>query len=213
MPIPAKPTALEHVTGSVVTEAALTGLAAYVGGPLAALVPPLTKSLAAGRQLVRVQSALDDVARVLEKHSAEIERLTDEQYQLITEAVAAMLQTTHQEKLVLLRTVIENSFCQVRHIPAESTVLSRIIRDISPEEADFLHRAFAAEGVMLHEVNGDESFQDEVLRVPPASPDAISISGLLSLGLLIPFEPTYDAMNVMRFTPLAAKLLALVRKR
>lgn len=211
MSLPAKPTLLERATGNVVAEATLTGLAAYIGGPLVALVPPLAKSIAARRQFERVQSALEEVARILERHSADIERLTDEQYQLIGEAVAAMLQTTYQEKLNLLRAVIENSFTQAPALAAESTVLSRIIRDISPEEVEFLHRSFSSEGVTLYEAKGNEKFEDKILRVPPRSADATAISGLLSLGLLIPSEPTYAAMDVMRFTPLVAKLLALVR--
>lgn len=50
-----KPSGVEKILGHIATEASLTIVAAIVGGPLAPLLPVLTKSLAASRQQDRVE--------------------------------------------------------------------------------------------------------------------------------------------------------------
>jgi len=203
--------ALERVGGSVVTESALTVLVAIAGGPLAPLLPVLTKSLAAERQRKRVEQALADIGQVLQDHEAQIRDLSDEQHKIINESVLALFQTSHEDKLKYLRAAVKNAF-ELRDIaPQESIALSRIVRDISPDEVVYLTRTFKYAGIHLFAPAKGQEFTDNILRVEPKSRDALLVSGLLSLGLLVPAESTYGAPNVLRFSNVVAKLLALLR--
>lgn len=205
------PSKLERLAGNVATESALTVVGAMAGGPLAPLLPILAKSLASERQRKRVESTLAEIGSVLAEQEEKINRLSDEQYKLINETVLAVLHTTHEEKLAYLRTVVRNSINTTNLRAEEAAILSRIVRDISAAEADFLLRTFQFVGIHLIETQAGEEFSDGILRIDPKSAEALTVSGLLSLGLLAPAEPTWDAPNVLRFTAVVAKLLVLLR--
>lgn len=205
------PTAIERVAGNLVTESALTVLAAIAGGPLAPLLPVLANSLASERQRVRVEQALADIGGILEAHETQIRDLTDEQYKIINEAVLALLQTTHTEKLKYLRAAVGNALTMRDVQPQEAVVLSRVVRDIAAEEAAFLVQHFSFDGIHLTAAPEGQEFTDNILRVNPASRDALIVSGLLSLGLLLPAEPTWNAPNVLRFSSVVAKLIVLLK--
>lgn len=204
-------TAVEKVAGNLVTQSALTVVAALAGGPLAALLPVLAGSLASERQRARVEQALVAISGILESHATKIRDLTDEQYKVINESVLALLQTTQAEKLSYLRAVVANAIAMREIEPQEATVLSRVVRDISAEEAAFLIRYFAFDGIHLMAPPAGQQFTDNIVRIDPGSKEALVVSGLLSLGLLAPAEPTWDAPNVLRFSRIVAKLIALLK--
>ena len=206
-----KPTIFERVSGNLVTEAGLTAFGAIIGGVLAPLLPILAKSLASERQRRRVETALSDLASVLQQHEAALRNLTDEQYKVINETVLTLLQTTQEEKLKYLRAVVENSLSEDRMLPEEASVLSRIIRDISAEEIAFLLATFRYSGIALTELpQPPEQQQDNILHVSPSSREALAVSGFLSLGLVASGGPTWD-LTPLRFTRIVAKLIALLR--
>lgn len=207
-------TAIEQVAGSLPVEAALTIFAATAmaaaAGPLAPLLPILAKSLAAQRQQGRVEAELVEIQLILAQQEANIRDLSDEQYKIINETVLALLQTTQTEKLRYLRCVVLNALTYRDIDSRESVILSRIVRDISSEEATFLLRAFLNDGILLTAAEEIDEVNPNVLRVSPSSADALSVSGLLSLGLLHPPESGWDG-GTMRFTGIVAKLIALLR--
>ncbi len=204
-------TLVERISGSLATESALTMIAAIAGGPLAPLLPVLAKSLAAGRQQQRVEATLVAIQQTLTEHSEALSHISDEQYKLINEAVLAVLQTTQQEKLDYLRNAIRNSLSVTSFSAHEAVALSRIIRDISAEEATLLIRLFAFEGIQLVDEKVDKEPMLTIFRLSPSSPDASQVTGLLSLGLLLPPQSSWDGIGVQRFTKLAAKAVALLR--
>jgi len=206
-----KPTALERVAGSVATEAGLTALGAIAGGALAPLLPVLAKSLASERQRKRVEATLVQIAETLEQHEGAIRSLTDAQYKLLNETVLTLLQTTQEEKLNYLRAVVANALSEAELLPEEASILSRVVRDISVEEIRFLLHAFKyAGGVALSEQSQPgEGPGSDVLYVSPKSREALAVSGLLSLGLVVAGVPTWD-ITPLRFTRIVAKLLALL---
>lgn len=206
-----QPTTVEQVAGSLPAEAALTVIAAFTGGPLAALLPVLSNSLAARRQQARVEAALSDIQQVLAGQQAKIHDLSDEQYKIINEAVLALLHTTQVEKLAYLRRVVQNALTYRGMDPRESVLLSRIVRDISSQETEFLLRAFMFNGVQLTASTEQDEVNLNVIRVDPASTDALNVSGLLSLGLLHSPETGWDG-GTMRFTSIVAKLFALLQQ-
>lgn len=204
------PTALEKVAGSLPAEAALTAIAAATGTPLSALLPVLGKSLAAERQKERVEATLREMNDILAKHEAELSHLTDQQYKFINEAVLALLHTTNKSKMKLLRDVVQNSLSAFSLPDQEAVFLSRIIRDISAEEAQFLLDNFSFQRIWLSELEPGEN-NVLTLAVKPTSSGGKTVLGLLTLGLVATAEPTFDDMGLLKFTPMAAKLIVLLR--
>jgi hypothetical protein len=207
---PEPPSRLEVITGHPVTEAALTFVGAVSGNPLLALLPPLTKSLASERQRQRVESALTSINTVLEKHELLIKDLSDEQYKLINESILALLHTTSPSKIEYLRRAITNGLHATTVLPQEAIVLSRVIRDISAEEADFILRNFEYDRVQIS--SSAEGYGQTHLQVSPNSPEGLVALGLISLGLLAEAEPNWDDSGMLRFSPITAKLIALLRE-
>lgn len=211
MTIQNSPTALEKVPGNVITQSALTALATMAGGPLAALLPILASSLAAERQKTRVQDTLAEIDKVLQAHEHQIRHLSDEQYKIVNEAILACLQTSHSEKLRYLRAAVRNAISIGDLQPHEATLLGRVLRDISADEAKFLLRTFNHEGILLFKAEG-QTAEDKILKIDPASEDALVVSGLVSLGLLVGGQSTYGGPNVLNFTKLVGKLIALLKE-
>lgn len=201
-----KPSTTERIAGSVVTEAAGTALGAWVGGVLAPLLPILTKSLASERHADRIKNHLDAVGAILAEHRDRIESLSDSQYKVINEAIAAAYQTTHDAKLVFLQHVVRNAL-RVENIGAdEATVLSRVLRDISAEEATFVVRHFGHKFIY---VSSQANESADVLTVAPDTQDARTVGSLAALGVLTVGEPTFGQQ--LRFSTMAAKLIVLLR--
>jgi flagellar hook-associated protein FlgK len=202
------PTALERVAGSRTAEGALTAIGALAGGPLAALLPVLGKSLAAERQKLRVEAALAEIDKVLNEHSEALNSLSDAQYKLVNEAVLALLHTTAEEKIAFLKSVVRNAISVNSVNGQEAVVLSRIIRDISADEATFLCASFAFDRIQV--TSADAKHEMKVLNVRPGTPDALVVTGLVSLGILEAAEPTWDEGGLLRYSTVTAKLIALL---
>ncbi|MDT9002439.1 hypothetical protein RQP53_24370 [Paucibacter sp. APW11] len=146
---------------------------------------------------------------LLERHEEQLENLTDQQFKLINETVLALLHTTSEEKMALLRNAVQNGMTAAELPSQEAVFLSRIIRDISFEEADFLLRNFEYDRIWLNETThaGDER---NTLVVKPSTTDGHVVLGLVTLGLITTAEPTYDDSGHLKFSPLVAKLIALL---
>jgi hypothetical protein len=143
-------------------------------------------------------------------HEAQIRNLIDQQYKFINEAVLALFQTTNEGKMELLRNAISNSLVAFDMPSQEAVFLSRIIRDISVEEADFLVSSFRFERIWLN--NTDVAYRDvPTLDIKPDTSEGRAALGLLTLGLLTTAEPTFDETDLLRFTPMAGKLIALLK--
>ena len=205
------PSVVEKAAGNLPVEAALTVIAAAAGAPLTALLPVLAKSLASERQKQRVEATLREMNEVLLKHVALLATLTDQQYKFINEAVLALLHTTNENKMGFLRNVVHNGLHASELPDQEAVFLSRVIRDISAEEAQFLISNFGYERIWLNESDYGGS-ELSTLAVKPSTPAGQVALGLLTLGVLATAEPTWGDSGLLRFTPFAAKVIALLRK-
>jgi len=202
------PTTLETVVSSLPAAASLAALAAYAATPLAALLPVLGQTLAAGRHQKRIKEALSEISSTLEAHSERLSEISDDQFKLLNETILSLLQTTNEDKLDLLKRAIRNELStEVRSL--EASFLSRVLRDISAPEAQFLTRAFAYERVLI--ASTPVEHKAPTLQVTPDSADGQAAIGLLQLGLLIPAEPTWSDDGLLRFSPFVAKFMTLVR--
>ena len=148
---------------------------------------------------------------VLEQHSQQLLNLTDQQYKFINEVVLALLHTTSEEKMALLRNAVQNGLSAADLPSQEAVFLSRIIRDISHEEAQFLLRNFDYGRIWLNETPLDTA-EPGTLVVKPSTTDGHVVLGLMTLGLVTTGEPTWDESGHMKFSPLVAKLIALLKE-
>ena len=202
---------VERVASSLLTEGALTAVAATIGTPLTALLPILNNSLAAGRQRQRVEATLIEMNEVLLRHEHELAALTDQQYKFINEAILSLLHTTNVEKMALLSNVVRNGL-KAKYLPDQEAVfLSRIVRDISADEAAFLMKNFSYDRIWMNETEPRES-ASTTLAIKPATPEGHIVLGLMTLGLVTIAEPTWDESGLLRYTPLVAKLIALIQQ-
>ena len=203
------PTRLEKISGSVAAESSLAMLAAADGGIVSAVLPIIAKSLASERQKKRFELAISDIGDVLKAHDHAIRKLSDAQYKLIGEVVLALTQTCDDEKVLYLKMAVKNVLDQSEIQPQEAVMLGRILRDISAEEVAFLIRNFQYEHVLFCEPS--HGYDDRVLTVKPNSKEGLIVSGVISMGLLLPAGPTMDQFGLLTFAPLVAKLLALLK--
>jgi hypothetical protein len=156
-----------------------------------------------------VEAALAEINSVLTAHESALRNISDAQYKLINEAILALLHTTSQEKLAYLRRAVRNSLELSEIQPEEAVVLSRVIRDISAEEADFLVSNFSYQRLQLGNVTG--TLEEGVFVIPTGGRDELIVSGLISLGLVIPAGPTMDDQGIMRFSNVVAKIIAVLK--
>ena len=175
------PSAIEKMAGNPATAALAAALSAgfALTTPIAIFLPALANSLAAGRQQERHQRFCTDASAVLEELGDKLQDISDTQYQLINDAVVTALNTLDQRKLTYLRYAIRNVL-DLDIDPVNTASISRIVRDISAEEAEFLlrtkeHLAFGF---------GDSNPKEDILGIEPDSRDGIAVDGLTSLGLL-----------------------------
>ena len=206
-----KPSALEKVAGNTGTEIAATLLAAFSGNPVASLLPVLTNALASGRHKQRVEKAINEIGAVLEEHSDLLRNITDQQYKLINETVLSIFNTVDSDKLEYLKRVIRNTLDNNNIKSQEAELMSRVIRDMSAEEFRFLIENYSYNRIQLSKMEVADD-KKEVLRVDPESREGLIVSGLISLGLLLPAEPTWDDSGLHRFSNVVAKLIALLRE-
>lgn len=204
-----KKTALEAITGSLPTEIGTTLLAAFCGTPVAALLPILTSTLANTRHRERVERTLVAMSEELERQKEALVNITDAQYKLINEAILATLQATDENKLQYLRNVLSNAVRNDDTSPQEADFLSRVIRDLSANEAKFLvengrytNVTFGADAI--------GSMTGQLLEVDPSSEDALIVTGLVSLGLLIMGDTRWGVSGHLQWSPAAKQLLALL---
>lgn len=184
-----EPTALEKLTGGLITQGGLAAIAALVGTPLAALLSVLAGTLAAGRHQDRVKNALAHIENTLKAQQRRLDSLTDPQYKLLNEIVLAVLQNTEDEKVVYLRRAmiagLEHG--EIGHTIA--TQVSRALRDMTAGELAFVI-AHSGKVIMIGPVSGDA--EPDVEIIDRNSEEMIYVSGLIGLGALNPAGSTID---------------------
>ncbi len=199
---------------------AATGIAAVAGGPLAPFIPAvsgvlaqflpvLTGALASTRQAERVQRAFRDINAELEQQAETLRNMSDEQYKLVNEAVVAILHTTDPAKIEYLKRAVANGLQIPDLVPLNSAVLSRVVRDISAAEADFLLANFQYQYVTFDPP--PESPPGTTRYVDRESEDAIIVSGLMALGLLVPGPSTWDGSGLQEFAKVTVHVINLLR--
>lgn len=204
-----KPTFLEQVAGHPVTEGTMTLLAGATATtlPIAALLPILTNTFAHRRQQERLEAAIKEITLELERHNEQLEKLSDEQYHVLSETISTMFQTINPEKVAYLKSAILNSLFIKDLIPQESVMLARIIREISAEEVDFIFKNNSFKYIRISNSDNDRA---DTLLIPHESRESLIVAGLETIGVLEFGIGTMGDGNSLRFSKLTSKLLTLL---
>lgn len=204
-----KPTALEKITNNVITEGGLAVIAAAVGTPLAALLPVLCGTLAAGRQQVRVKIALEQIEKILKEHSQKLNALTDPQYKLLNEIILAVLQNTENEKIEYLHRAIIGGLEKNDISHTISAQVSRALRDMTAGELAFVV-THSENAIMIGPISSNA--EPNVTFIDRNSEEMIYVSGLMGLGILTPAGSTMDDTGRYVFAKFCKTLKELIKK-
>ena len=200
------PSKLENLSGSLPTTVSATALASVLGGPVAALLPVLTSTLANSRHKQRVEAAIAEIDSKLSSIQTITESLTDAQYKLISEVVITILHTPDDEKVEYLKKVVFEAPLVDALNMHDSTVISRALNNISVGELAFLIECYGKH--ILFTEHSYEGFYN----IDKESRDGEMAMGLIGLGLLSrsPAEGTAGDIGAYHFTSLANKLVKLL---
>jgi hypothetical protein len=213
-----KPDLVERGAGSLITQGVTAAIAAADGGVTAVLLPVLATTLASDRQKKRVDLAIASLNSDLEKISTGLKNISDNQYKLINEIVLTVFQTTCDEKIQYLRNAVFSAVIETDLKSQETYQLSRVLRDISAAEIQFLTEHFQYEGVLL--LDAFEQIIDAVqkpeyksiLQLMTHSAEGKVVTGLINIGMLIQTGTRYTDVNLHKFSPICGKLITLVSK-
>lgn len=205
-------TKLETVAGAFSTNIAVNAIAAVAPllltsvTPLVTLLPFLVNSLAVDRQTKRIEVAIQSLSVELSSLALDISTITDDQYKLAGECSMAFLSTVSEVKLAYLKQAVVNSLLNPELSNGVSDALSRVVRDVSAAEAEFVIKSFQFKGVFI---DAEMQSEPDKLVVQPDSDDEIIVGGLIQLGLLYSRAATWDA-SMYEWSPLTAKFIVLV---
>ena len=202
------PTKLEKISGGLpagISATTFSALAA-LSTPLAVFVPFLLQSLATGRHTKRVDNALKDINEILISHEQAITDLTDNQFRLINEVIASIFQTIDDEKILFLKTIVNNAITQEDIIKKDVDYISRIMRDISVDEIQFIIKNFKHGHLFI----GDKAEIKDALIIKNNSKEEIIVSGLINMGLLYTKVSVFGGTR-FDFSPVVVKLLVLLQ--
>ncbi|HRI91789.1 MAG TPA: hypothetical protein PLS93_09105 [Accumulibacter sp.] len=157
-----------------------------------------------------MEATIEELTAELDAQRVLLRNITDAQYKLLNETILAIFQTTDPRKLEYLRAAVRNELAMTNLVPQEATFLSRIIRDISADEAAFVVENFSHREIQIADI--DLSDQPSRLVISPASKEGLIASGLVALGLLVSEAITWNGSNILRFSDIVAKLIVLLRK-
>jgi hypothetical protein len=214
----AKQTTLEKISGHPLATTTVNIIPLLMGG-VTALLPALFGTLAFGRFQKRVEKSLLDISSDLETQKEKLDNLTDAQFKLINEITSTVLSTINEEKLTYLRNAINNAIDEDKILDHESVLISRIIRDISVDEINFLLNPML-NGQKYEKIliMGDEDIPDYIdkhntLRLSHKSTTTISlVLGLNNLGLLLDWSGLGGGSS-FAYTSIAEKVRNLLREK
>jgi hypothetical protein len=210
-------TVTERISGNGATQAGLSAIAALSGGSLASLLPVLATTLASARQKKRVEDALTAIDQQLRAHESDLRNINDNQYKLINETILALFHTTCDDKIEVLRNVVNNSMRQEELTSHDAVQLSRLVRDLSSQEVVFLLETFKYEAIHLlvspataDQFIGMEGFAN-ILHLQINSREGLLATSLASLGILAQAGGRVIDSELLKYMPITAKLIALLK--
>lgn len=198
-----EPTCLERLAGNVMTQGGLVAVSAAVGTPLAALLPVLANTLAAGRHNARVEAELARISVSLGAHQEQLDAMTDPQYKFLNELILTVMQNTEDEKVGYLHRAMIAGLGESDIGHTLAAQVSRALRDLTAGELAFVLKHFG----------GSIQIGPFVVPSPPdvtvidrTSDDMVYVSGLIGLGVLVPAGSGMDDGGTYVFSGFVQKL-------
>ena len=187
------------------------------------------------RYTQRIEKGLNEIVLELDKLKDKLSSIDDIQYKIINETILTLYQTIEGEKIEFLKKVITNAVDQKDIKDHESSIISRIIRDISAQEASFFvknkFKTNEYNRIIVENVDENQSSNAEtknrssltivfrnndyayvknkklILSVTHRLTDLVN--GLVYLGLLVPGESIPGGNNYI-FSPISEKVRNLL---
>lgn len=200
---------LEKIGGHVATQSLATVAGAI--NPAAAILPVLLTSAANTRMQARIDEALASLQDELTKIRDEVERMSDAQYKVVCEALSHLQRTSDCKKIEYLKRAVLNGVSDADLSSEKAHIASRVLRDISALETDFLLAGLKCTQIYLMIPNPDGSvpvLDKDAYTVARTVENQTIIAGLLSLGLI---EESGAYKKAYVGTPAAFTLIALLR--
>ena len=227
---------LESFFGNLVTLTTATAIGAFAGGIPGAILPILTNSIAHKRQIERVDKALNEILNILDSYRHKLEQITDAQYKIISESISCVHKCVDDKKIEYLKNTIKNALTSDKIKHEETEKISRIIRDISVTEANFIvekslngksfdrikildnpsppRSEFNSElnqaRITIQFVNKDDFVQDNCLNIRDDSDTNQIVYDLQILGLLRNSGKDNKG-TIYKFTPISEKITQLIK--
>lgn len=209
---------LEKILGHPLTSTALTGAAALAAaGPLSnvvtasllGVVPAFVDTIASNRAQARTEQTIAALSKDMEELQINIDKLSDNQVAFIESTVASIFTTSDEKKLQILKEAASRVAQHDDLVEDRGAILSRTLREMSTAEIAFLIRYF---GAPVFVRNDSSEPQRETTLSPmftPSSEETTEISGLISLGVLLPVPGPWIATQ-FDWSRTAGKILAIV---
>jgi hypothetical protein len=200
---------IEKLEGHIVTQS----LATLVGAlnPAAAILPVLLSSAANARMQARIDEALKSLQEELTKLEENVAHMSDAQYKIVCEALSHLHRTSDTKKINYLKRAVINGVLDEELSSEKAYIVSRILRDISALEIDFLLTAMKHTKIYVMIQNSDGSIpvlDAAAYTVASSIENQMIIAGLLSLGLIAE-NGEWKAGYIC--TPVAYTLVAMLK--
>ncbi|MGO9016660.1 MAG: hypothetical protein ACLQF0_16995 [Dissulfurispiraceae bacterium] len=202
-----KESKIEKISGNPLLNLSATALAAAAGGPLAALLPSLSGTLAASRHKKRIENAFEEINIKIEALGEKLKDITDSQYKLAMEFASIILRTTDDNKIEYLKKAIKNGL-EIQYLDDKlATSLSRAIRDITAAEA-----AFLLKNIDYREIYVDYAVPEgrNAITVNTKTEEYGILIGLSALGL-VTLTSVYAGMDAYCFSDVAFEIVKLFK--
>lgn len=179
--------------------------------PAAAILPVLLSSAANARMQARIDEALVAMQDELTKMRVNVDRMSDAQYKVVCEALSHLQRTSDEKKIEYLKRAVLNGVLDAELSSEKAYIVSRVLRDISALEIDFLLAGIRCTQIYLMVPNPDGSvpiLDEAAYTVASNVGTQMIIAGLLSLGLIAE-NGAYKTGYVC--TPVAYTLVAMLQ--
>lgn len=203
---------LERVSGSLGTSVTTTLIAASGGGYLAPLLPALTGALANQRYQKRVEETLQELNQRITENEHYLNSITDNQLKLVSEIVSAIMHTTNADKIEVLKRSAINGITADDIDDHDVSIISRVLRDISILEFEFLLRLESFQTVIVASTDERPNSQKpDQLWIDAYEQDMELLIGLVNLGLVSPTGSGWGGTLNYKILNVAHKLRNLAR--
>ncbi len=201
-----KATALEKATGSLPVVGGMAMAAAAAGGPLAALLPVLSGSIAASRQLKRVEKAVEQIESELYNLGDMVQEISDAQYKYVNESLITIMHTPNDEKIEYLIHGVRSAVSDQQLTMHKAMIIARALHGITVEELRFMLKTIGKKIVF-----NDKNYGSDYFPVSKADDSGEYTTGLASLGLLSrESEGLVSDIGAYSYTPLAFDLVTYI---